>query len=86
MMQMMVQYNARMSAKKDQDVMRRVLLNFLVREEEEPLERQFDLHFNLLFDIVDYTPLETLLSPDRWCHAGVCKDIVMRPRTYWGGS
>ena len=28
----------------------KVLPNFLAREEEEPLERQFDLHFDLLFD------------------------------------
>ena len=44
-------------------------------------ERQFDLHFDLLFNTVDYAPLETLLRPDRWYHAGVCKDIVVRPRT-----
>jgi len=80
-MQMMVRYNARMSAEKDRAVTRRVLPNLLARKEEEPLERQFDLHFDLLFNTVDYAPLETLLRPDRWYHAGVCKDIVVRPRT-----
>jgi len=76
-MQMVVRYNARMSAKKDQAVTRKVLPNFLAREEEEPLERQFDLHFDLLLNTVDNLPLETLLRPDRWYHAGVCKNIVI---------
>jgi len=44
-----VRYNAGMSAKKDRVVTRRVLPNFIAREEGEPLERQFDLHFDLLF-------------------------------------
>ena len=60
---------------------KKVLLDFLAREQEEPLERQFDLHFDLLFDAVDYAPLETPLRPDRWYHAGVCKNIVIRPHT-----
>jgi len=55
------------------------LPNFLAREEEEPLERQFDHRFDLLFDAVDYAPLETPLRPDRWYHAGVCKNIVIQP-------
>ena len=54
---MMVRYNARMSVKKDRAVMRRVLV--LAMEEEEPLERQFDLNFDLLFNTVGYTPPET---------------------------
>ena len=60
----------------------KVLLNFLAREEEEHLEGQFDLHFDLLFDTVDYALLEIPLRPDR-CqhHVGVCKNIAMRPRT-----
>jgi len=76
-----VRYNARMSAKKDRAVTTRVLPNLLAREEEEPLERQLDLHFDLLFNTVDYAPLETFLRPDRWYHAGVCENIVIRPCT-----
>jgi hypothetical protein len=65
---------------KGQAVARKVLANFLSREEEQPLEREFKFHFNLLFNTVDYASLKTLLRPDRWYHAGVCENIVIRPR------
>ena len=76
-MQMMVRYNARMSERRVQAVAGKALANFLAREEEQPLERQFNLHFNLLFNTVDYALLETPLRPDRWHHAGVCKNVVI---------
>jgi len=58
-------------------VTREVLSNFLAGEEEQPLEGQLDLDFELVFDTVDHSLLESLLRPDRRCHAGVCEDIVV---------
>lgn len=62
-----------------------VLTNFLAGEEEQPFEGQFNLDFNLPFDTVDKTLLNTFLRPDRRHHARVCEDIVIRPRTHWKG-
>ena len=56
---------------------RKVLPNFLAGEEEQPLERQLDLHLELPFNTVDHMLLKSLLRPDRRCHAGVCEDIVV---------
>lgn len=79
-MQMMVRYDAMMSVKKEQAVTRNVLTNFLAGEEEEPLERQFNLDFNLPFNTVDRVLLETLLHPDSWHHAWISENIVVGPR------
>jgi len=53
------------------------LADFLAGEEEQPLEGQFDLDFDLLFNTVNDVLLETLLRPDWWRHAGVGEDIVV---------
>jgi len=58
-------------------VTRKVLPNFLAREEEQPLERQLDLDFELTFDTVDHALLESHLRPDGWYHAGVGENIVV---------
>ena len=65
----MLRYDARMSAKKERAATKEALTNFLAWEEEQPLERQF----NLLFDTVDHPSLR----PGRWYHAGVCENIVI---------
>ena len=67
----------KVSAKKEQAVRGKVLTNFLAGEEEEPLERQFDLDLDLPFNTVDNALLEALLGPDRRNHAGVCENIVV---------
>lgn len=54
-----------------------VLPNFLAGEKEQPLERKFNLDFDLLFDTTDDALLEALLRPDGWNHAGVSEDIVI---------
>ena len=65
---------------------RTVLANFLAGEEEQPLEGQFNLDFNLLFNTVNGALLDTPLCPGGWHHAGVCENIVIRPRASWRGK
>ena len=62
---------------------KRFLPNFLAGEEEQPLEGQFDLDLELVFDTVDHSLLESPLGPDRWCHAGVCETVVVGLRACW---
>ena len=40
-------------------VIRKALPNFVARGEEQPLEGEFDFHFDLLFNAVDYPFLST---------------------------
>lgn len=71
MMKMMVQECA------EQAVKGQVLANFLAGEEEEPLEGQFNLYLDLLFNTVDHLLLDTFLGSDWWDHARVCEDIII---------
>ena len=34
-----------------------------------------------VFETINHSLLKSLLHPDRWCHPGVCEDIVIRPYT-----
>lgn len=77
MQMMMVRKDARMLIKEEQAAIGQVLPNFLAGEKEQPLEREFNLDFDLLFDTTDNALLNALPRPDGWNHARICKDIVV---------
>ena len=61
-MRVVVWYDAKRWAKKEQAVTRKVLTNFLAGEEEQPLEREFDLNLNLLFNTVRFSRRLSVLT------------------------